>query len=115
MKLLQILPGSRREPHGLEWRILKRLPLALVASTVVPLLMVLFSTWFGPEADPVTAAKQLSSVKIMAVALAVTGWTAVFTVAIGCAVVWIMKGPAYVADRYDLEDADAPRVRSDRG
>ena len=114
MKLLQVLPGSRREPHGLEWRILKRLPLALAASTVIPVLMVMFSTWLGPEGDPQAAAKQLSSIRIMAVALGVTGWTAVFTVAIGCAVVWIMKGPAYVADRYDLLDADAPRGRAER-
>jgi ABC-type Fe3+ transport system permease subunit len=109
MKLLQVLPGSRREPHGLEWRIFKRLPWALAASTAIPLLLVLFSTWFGPEGDPQAVAKHLTSMKILAVALAVTGWTAVFTVAIGCAVVWLMKGPAYVADRYEVSDADAPR------
>jgi len=29
--------------------------------------------------------------------------------AVGCCVVVIMKGPAYVADRYDLSDAESPR------
>jgi uncharacterized Tic20 family protein len=27
-------------------------------------------------------------------------WTLVFTVAIGCVIVWLMKGPAFVADAY---------------
>lgn len=38
----------------------------------------------------------------------VIGWaifwsTLAFTVAIGCVIVWIMKGPAYVADAYPPE------------
>jgi len=36
-------------------------------------------------------------------------WTVVFTVAIGAFIVFVMKGPAYVADRYELPDEDAPR------
>ena len=40
---------------------------------------------------------------------AITAWTAVFTIAIGCTIVMLMKGPAYVADRYPLSDADEPR------
>lgn len=34
------------------------------------------------------------------IGLVVLHWTLVFTVAIGCAIVWLMKGPAYVADAY---------------
>jgi hypothetical protein len=33
----------------------------------------------------------------------------VTTVAIYCFIVFVMKGPAYVADRYELPDEDAPR------
>ena len=36
-------------------------------------------------------------------------WTVVATVAIYCFIVFVMKGPAYVADRYELPDEDAPR------
>jgi hypothetical protein len=32
----------------------------------------------------------------------------VLTVAIGAFIVMVMKGPAYVADAYPLEDADQP-------
>ena len=60
--------------------------------------------------DPIE--KYLSGVAIAAVAATLTIWTAVFTMAIGCGIVWIMKGPAYVADRYPLIDADAPAIPS---
>jgi hypothetical protein len=32
----------------------------------------------------------------------------VVTVAIGCVVVWVMKGPAYVADAYPVSHANRP-------
>jgi uncharacterized Tic20 family protein len=37
---------------------------------------------------------------ILVIGLVVLHWTLVFTVAIGCVIVWLMKGPAYVADAY---------------
>ncbi len=40
--------------------------------------------------------------------------TAVFTVAIGCVVVHIMKGPAYVADSLPVSHADAPQKDAPR-
>ena len=53
-----------------------------------------------------TSEKYLTGVGIYAVATVVTVWTAAFTVAIGCLIVMIMKGPAYVADRYPLIDSE---------
>ena len=54
-------------------------------------------------------------VDILAIATVITVWTAVFTVAIACVVVWLMKGPGYVADAYDLSDADEPRSDRESG
>jgi hypothetical protein len=31
-------------------------------------------------------------------------WTLVLTLAIGCVIVMLMKGPAYVADAYPIEE-----------
>ena len=108
MSLLQKLPGSRREMHGLEWRIAKKLPWMLLGGTAIPALCFLYAVLF-PEPDiGDTVEKYLSGVAIAAVAATLTIWTAVFTLAIGCGIVWIMKGPAYVADRYPLIDADEP-------
>ncbi len=109
MNLLQRLPGSRREPPGLEWQILRRLPTTLLIGTALPLGWYLFAAVFPSPAGTDSVEKYLSNVAIAVIATVLTLWTAVLTVAIGCAVVWIMKGPAYVADRYPLSDADAPR------
>ena len=43
-----------------------------------------------------------------AVAAVVLHWTVLFTVAIGCSIVIVMKGHAYVADAYPLSDRDTP-------
>jgi hypothetical protein len=109
MKLFQKLPGSRREPPGLERRIMARLPLFLAAGTAIPLFCYLIAYLFQPT--DITPEKYVTSVGIAAIAATLTAWTAAFTVAIGCLVVMIMKGPAYVADRYPLSDAEEPRQK----
>ena len=58
-------------------------------------------------------AKQVRSVDIFCIASLITVWTAIFTVAIGCIVVFIMKGPAYAADSYDVSHSDRPRRRDE--
>lgn len=111
MKLLNKLPNSVREAPGLEWAILKKLPLILLAGTLLPLFFSVANRLFPPEATTALIVKHVKMVDILCISTAVTVWTAVFTVAIGCFVVWIMKGPAYVADAYDLVDAETPRHR----
>ena len=37
-------------------------------------------------------------------------WTAVLTIGIGCIIVWLMKGPAYVADGYEVSHSDKPKL-----
>jgi hypothetical protein len=103
------LPNWRREPHGLEWRLLKKLPLLLLGGTLVPLFFAVGSHLWPPEVATSAMSAHLQLVDIVAIALVVTAWTAVLTIAIGCCVVVVMKGPAYVADRYDLSDAESPR------
>lgn len=109
MRLLQKLPGSRRQPPGLEWQILRRLPLFLLLGTVIPAGCYLFAVAFSDPGGADSIEKHLSGIAIAAIATVLTIWTAAFTIAIGCAVVWIMKGPAYIADGYPLIDADRPR------
>jgi hypothetical protein len=110
MNLLQKLPNSQRSPSGLEWTILKRLPMALLASTVIPLIWYWLATIYPAAAPGETLEKYLTGVSIAAIATAITAWTAVFTIAIGCCIVVLMKGPAYVADRYPLSDAEHPAM-----
>lgn len=59
----------------------------------------------------------LSRLDIYSIALVVLHWTVVLTLAIGAAIVWLMKGPAYVADAYALDEAENPpdfRIRTSR-
>jgi len=107
MKLLQKLPGSRREPPGLERLIMAKLPIYVAAGTAIPLMCYLIAPLF--TASEGGAEKYLTGVAIYAIATVVTVWTAAFTVAIGCLIVMVMKGPAYVADQYPLSDAEQPR------
>ncbi|MGB5716753.1 MAG: hypothetical protein WBN81_06630 [Gammaproteobacteria bacterium] len=111
MKILNKLPNSRREPPGLEWTILKKLPKVLFAGTLIPLAISLSCRLFEPQGTAAEIAKQIKSVDIMCIAMLVTLWMAALTVAIGCCVVLIMKGPAYVADSYELPDSERPRQR----
>ena len=108
MKLLR-KSRIRRSPPGLERVILKKLPMYLVGGTLVPLFMALLAR-LQPFTDAMAdVAKHQMSIDILAVAIVITVWTAVFTIAIGCFIVWIMKGPEYTADSYKLEDSERPR------
>ncbi len=108
MNLFNRLPGFTRSPPGLERSILRELPRALAAGTLIPLMCFLIAWyWPSPEAGQ-TVEKYVADVAILAISVVVTVWTAVFTIAIGCCIVVVMKGPAYVADPYPLSDADSP-------
>lgn len=103
---------DRCEAPGLEWSILRRLPKALLIGTMIPAGLSLLVR-IMPPAEGIDAAKSILRVDIFSFATALTFWTAVLTVAIGCVVVAIMKGPAYVADAYPLVDASRPRSKTD--
>jgi hypothetical protein len=111
MKWLTKLPDSTREAPGLEWSLLRKLPLVLLLGTLVPLAISLANRAFPPDGAAVEVAKHTKTIDILCIATAVTAWTAVLTLAIGCVVVVVMKGPAYVADAYALQDAERPRRR----
>ena len=104
---------DRCEPPGMEWEILRRLPLALLIGTLIPIGLSVIARLL-PPAEGVDPAKAVLSVDIFSIATAFVSWTAVLTVAIGCVVVAIMKGPAYVADPYPVSHANRPRRRRDR-
>ena len=106
MKLFNRLHG-RRVPPGLEWEILKKLPQLTLAGLLIPVALAVLVRMLPVQAG-VDAAKHIRTVDIFAIATTVAFLTAVLTVAIGCIVVYIMKGPAYVADAYPLQHADRP-------
>jgi hypothetical protein len=106
MNLFTKLHG-RRIPPGLEWQILRKLPHITLAGSLIPVALAALVRLLPPE-QGVDMAKHIKTVDIFAIATAVTFFTAVLTVAIGCVVVYVMKGPAYVADAYPLQHSDHP-------
>ena len=99
---------NRQEPPGIELVLLRKMPFTLLVATLVPLaLSALVRVW--PWAEPgIDIAKRITSIDIFVIASIVTLWTAVLTVSIGCFIVFVMKGPGYVADAYPLKDAARP-------
>lgn len=98
---------DRLEPPGRELVILRKLPRVTAVGTLIPIALSVLVRVL-PAQPGVDVAKHVKSVDIFAIATTITFWTALFTVAIGCVVVHVMKGPAYVADPYPLEHADRP-------
>lgn len=102
MNWLKRLPGHRPETPGLEWTLWRKLPTVLLAGTALLVVGVLaVHALVDTEGRPALA-RQLLMFDYFAVGALFLHWTAVFTVAIGCAVVLIMKGPAYEADPYPV-------------
>jgi hypothetical protein len=98
------LKGFQRSPAGLEWQIWKRLHLILTAGTLLPLLASA-SAYVLDGLEPATQnARAVEQFFYVMVGLVVLHWALVLTLAIGCAIVMLMKGPAYVADAYEMEE-----------
>ena len=108
MNLFNRLPGFERAPAGLEWALIRRLPLIALAGTALPMLGLLAVRLAAARASSNAAAKLATTLEIALASVTILYWTIVFTVVLGCLIVMIAKGPAYVADAYPLPDADAP-------
>jgi hypothetical protein len=106
MSALKKLPGFQRAPAGLEWSVLRRLPMITLAGTLLPFVGALVAGLF--LGGDLATAKLAATIQIALASVLVLHWTVAFTVALLCVIVLIAKGPAYVADAYPLIDSDRP-------
>jgi hypothetical protein len=79
-----------------------------LVGTLLPALYALGARLFDGGLPEAEVLKAVQSADIMAIAAVVLHWTVMFTLAIGCFIVVVMKGHAYVADAYPLVDRDYP-------
>jgi hypothetical protein len=100
MNWLKRLPGIERTPHGREWALWKRLPIILLCGTALPAIVVLAIWWAAPGQPSAAEERALWLVTYQLIGLVAFQWSLVATVAIGCAIVIVMKGPGFVADAY---------------
>lgn len=108
------LQDTQRAPSGLEWAIWRKLPLITVAGTLaIAALWLAVDKALQPQASA-EQARLLLMLTYIAIGAVVFHWTMVLTLAIGCAIVIVMKGPGYVADAYPLSHSDHPAAFKER-
>lgn len=96
-KLFNKLPGFTQTPPGLEWVLFRKLPILFLMGSLLVCLPMAYLYFF---LQPIDLEKQKTM--YMLLGLLFSYWFFVGAAAIGCVVVMIMKGPAYVADAYML-------------
>lgn len=97
-----------RHPSGLEWTLFKKIPLlTAVGFAVIGLLWAAALLWPW-QAEPKAVADLIRRIEFALIGAAIFHITMIITLAIGCVVVLIMKGPRYTADSYPVEDAEQP-------
>ena len=108
MSWLNKLPDSVRSASGMEWKLWRKLPLILLVGTALPLAAAV-ALHVTSDLQSAADARWLQIMDYVVAGVVVFHWTAVLTIAIGCVVVMLMKGPGYVADAMELSHSDLPR------
>jgi hypothetical protein len=110
MNWLKKLPDTHRSPSGLEWALWRKLPLIALAGTLLPLLCWGGVYLLNDAADGAAGERWVQMTGYMVLGAIFFHWAMVLAVAIGCVIVMVMKGPAYVADGYQVSHRDQPRA-----
>ena len=111
MNLFNKLPGFVRSAPGWEQIIWRRLPAILLWGTLLPLGLAGLNRALAPAVAKSSAgAGALLLWDYTMFGVVVLHWTLVLTLALGCFIVRVMKGPAYVADAYPLPDEKVESV-----
>ena len=105
---LQKLPGFTRSAPGLEWSLWKKLPWIGLLGTALPMALVGMAYLWAPDPPTPASERELSQWLYIAIGVLVLHWTLVLTTGIGCVIVMLMKGPAFVADGFEVQHSDHP-------
>ena len=100
--------GQAVAAPGLERRILARLPEVAIGGSLLAGLFSASAHFFPPEGSLADVEKHVRMMDAIAIGAGILLWTLVATVAIGCVVVVVMKGPVHTADSYPVPDRDRP-------
>ncbi|NOT15872.1 MAG: hypothetical protein HOP21_09950 [Methylotenera sp.] len=97
MNYFNKLPGFIKTPSGFEWVLFKKLPRIFAITTAIPTLPILYLLLSN---ENLNAQQQQWTYQCLGLLFSI--WFFVGATTIGCVVVMIMKGPAYVADPYEM-------------
>lgn len=101
-------PDRNTVSTAFERNLLLRLPFVLAGGTLIAALapaLVRLMAWAGVGPDPTAS---ITTADIIGLSILGLTFSSVTVLAIGAVIVLIMKGPAYFADSYPLQDADHP-------
>lgn len=110
--LLNILPGYQTCPPGVERKIIHRVPALLIIGSFIILFPTVIVRLLTAYDYIQIANSSVKLIDIVVIGTLVVYWLAIFTIAIGAFLVRLMKGPAYVADAYPMEDIEPPIMKS---
>lgn len=110
MDWLRKLPGFQQTPYGFELRLLRLMPSVCLAGTILPALMSISARFWITAGSMGELSRSIQLFDFMMIGLVILIWSLVLTVTIGCVIVWLMKGPAYVADGFEVSHSDTPDV-----
>ena len=102
MNLFNRLPGFTRAPAGKECVVLRLLPRAFLLGTLLLAVPSLLARLIASPDDVLA----VTTTDIYVISLVILHWTVVFTVGLAAFIIMMMKGPAYVADAYPLQEAE---------
>ncbi len=102
MNLFNRLPGFPGTPAGKERVVLRQLPKVFLLGTLLLAVPSLLARLIASPDD----ALAVMTTDIYVIGLIILHWTIVFTVGIAAFIIMMMKGPAYVADAYPLQEAE---------
>ncbi|MDB5930379.1 MAG: hypothetical protein JWR60_2086 [Polaromonas sp.] len=109
MNWFEKVPHTHRAASGLEWTLWRRLPLIALGGTALPLLCLALMNLLADASPDAAELRRLQLMEYRVWGLIFSHWSLVVTVAIGCVIVMVMKGPGYVADGYRVSHSDQPR------
>lgn len=89
---------------------LRMMPRVLLVANLLCLAVAGLARFFFTHGSSAEIARKVQLFDYVMMGVVVVVWTAVVTISIGCVIVWLMKGPAYVADGYEVSHSDHPKV-----
>ncbi len=89
---------------------MRLMPTVCLAGTLLPALMAWAARFFITEGSAAELVRRIQLFDFLMIGLVIFVWTLALTLTIGCVIVWLMKGPAYVADGYEVSHSDHPKV-----
>jgi len=100
MEFLKKLKGFKRSSYGVEWLILRKIHLITLLGTLLPMMFLGF-VYLALDMN----SHDFKLLEFFIISLIILHWTFMMVIGIGCLIIVLMKGPAYVADAYYLPDA----------